>query len=57
MAVVQWKRELSADDVRFLVKWFVETYAESKTPFIWTPSAAEELYQKIDGIEDAEVRR
>jgi hypothetical protein len=46
---VQWKRELSADDVRLLVKWFVETYAQGSTPIIWTPSAAEELYQKIEG--------
>jgi hypothetical protein len=52
--VAQWKKELSADEVRFLVNWFVDTYGEDKFPQVWIPSKAEAVYSKIDEIKAGE---
>lgn len=52
--MTQWKKELSADDVRFLVNWFIDTYGDDKYPRIWIPSTAENVYRKIDEVKAKE---
>jgi hypothetical protein len=52
--MAQWKRELSADDVRLLVDWFLDTYINEKYPTVWHPASAEKLAQKIDEVKTQE---
>jgi hypothetical protein len=53
--MTEWKKKLSADDVRYLVDWFTDTYDEAKAPRIWTPSRAEALAEKITEIQAREA--